>query len=121
MIKAPSLEFGPLLLNKPCHEIRRVTIVNVSRGSRTFTIECLPEMLLCGSLALAHGPQQPASWWRAKCRFSLESATADGADNLLAQEKMRDEQLETLSASCASPRASARWRRPRSCGERSRR
>ena len=96
LIKAPSLEFGPLLLNKPCHEIRRVTIVNVSRGSRTFTIECLPEMLLCGSLALAHGPQQPASWWRAKCRFSLESATADGADNLLAQEKMRDEQLETL-------------------------
>ena len=30
LVKAPNLEFGPLLLNKPCHEIRRFVVVNVS-------------------------------------------------------------------------------------------
>ena len=89
LLKAPPLDFGPSLLGKACHEVKRLVLVNVARGARTFTVECQPTVRLTST-------ESPAEWWRAEMNLRLEGTTADGAGEVLAQERAKEEQLETL-------------------------
>ena len=95
LLQAPPLDFGPSLLGKPCHEVKRIVLVNLARGSRMFTIECMPQLTLAGGDG-GDADGALAEWWRATMTFRLETMTADGADEVVALERAREEELEKL-------------------------
>ena len=46
LLKAPPLDYGAALLGKPAHEVKRLVVVNLARGARTFSIEPQPVLKL---------------------------------------------------------------------------
>ncbi|KAL1530705.1 hypothetical protein AB1Y20_001604 [Prymnesium parvum] len=84
-VKAPPLDFGACMLNKPGHVVVRILLINLARGARRFSLTCGP------SLKLSDGSAAPCT---AKVTFRLEDSTADGG-TLIEQEAKKEEQLET--------------------------
>ena len=99
-VTAHSFDFGRCCLDESSASECRLTVSNLKRAARVFLISCSPQ------LARADGSAVP---WLAQATFSLEHATADGADALMAQERDREERLEKYERKLRIAKRKQRW------------